>query len=589
MPLSPGTIFRRARPTPMRLRYRLLPALLLLTAPLARAQGIAADTPLRPVTRVYAITGARVVQVPGRVLERATVVVRDGIIEAVGRDARVPYDAEVIEGDSLTVYAGFVDALGYAGVPEPPEEENERVPDPGAPARDRAGLQPGRDVRPLLQPGHASVEALRAEGFTAAHAVPRGRVLPGQGAVFLLRAPLRGERAEGVLLTGPVSLAASWEGARAVYPSTPMGVMAVLRDLFTEAGRRRDALDRYTTDGGATRPAYDPVLEALYPTLDGERPLFFRVANPTEAFRALHVGEELGVSVVLAGLPWSGPVVERLRETRRPVLAPLALPDTTGADTSATAVPYPSTTPGGTVFVTERRIRSYDDLPGEQSALHAQRAAAVGRYEANAATLAEAGVPFAFATLGVKPAEIRPNLRRMVAAGLSEDDALEALTVAPARLLGLERQLGTIEPGRLANLVVTDGDFFDAETEVRYVFVEGVKFDAEEDEKPAGADPDAVVDAVGAWAFTVTTPDGEQTGTFTLEGAADALRGTITTDETYPLDAVSLDGNVLTFRFTQPELGDVRVTGVIGGDTFSGTAEAGSLGSLSITATRRPD
>src|SRR5690606_17270983 len=142
--------------------------------------------------------------------------------------------------------------------------------------------------------------------------------------------------------------------------------------------------------------------EALYPSLDGARPLYFAVENATAAFRALRLGDELRVPAVLAGLPWSAPLVEQLREASVPVLAPLALPDTLAADTSAAAVPYPSATPGGTVFITDRRTRDYAELESERAALHAQRAAAVGRYEANAATLAAAGVPFAFTTLGAE-------------------------------------------------------------------------------------------------------------------------------------------------------------------------------------------
>ena len=560
----------------------------LLLAPLGHAQGITAETPLRPVTRTVALTNARVVQAPGRVLESATVVVRDGLIEAVGRDVAVPYDAEVIEADTLTVYAGFVDALGHAGVPEPDDDEAE-VTDPGDPPRERAGIQPDRDVRTLLRTDHPSVEALRAAGFTAAHVVPRGPVLPGQGAVALLRAPLHGERDAAVLLTGPASLYARFEDASGVYPNTPMGVVAVLRDLFTEAGRRRGAQARYAEAGGAPRPAFDPVLDALAPSLDGERPLYFAAESPTEAFRALRLGDELRVPVVLAGPPWSAPLVEALQARGGPVLAPLALPDTLAADTSAAAVPYPAATPGGDVFITSRRTRSYADLEAEGGALRAQRAAALGRYEANAATLAAAGVPFAFMTLEAEPTDLQPNLRRMLAAGLSEDDALAALTTTPARLLGLDRQLGTVEPGKLANLVVTAGSYFDEEGAVRLVLVEGVVHEVGEDDLPEGADPDAVVDATGTWRFTASTPGGEQRGTFTLEGTGSALRGTITTDETRPLSSVTLDGNVLTVRFTQPGMGEIRITGVIEGDAFTGSALVAGTESVSVTATRQPD
>lgn len=561
-------------------------ALLVFATP-SQAQGIGNDTPLRPVTRTYAITNARVVQAPGRVLDRATVLVRDGIIQAVGPEVRVPYDADVIDGDSLTVYAGFIDALGHAGVAEPDEDRGD-IDDPGDPPRTRAGITPERDVRPHIDPSHGTVEALRNLGFTAAHTVPHGRVLPGQGTVFLLRPAQRGERDGSTLLSGPLSLYARFTPARGVYPATPMGLQAVLHDLFTEASLRRDATARYGDRPGASRPAYDPVLDALLPTLDGSRPLFFEVSNTNQAFYALRMARMMNLPLVLAGLPESTPVAARLKAQDVPILAPLALPDTVATDTTEYAVAYPSTTPGGTVFVTNRRIRGYDDVAAEAGALRGQRAAAIGRREANAATLAEATVPFAFTTLDVKPDKIRSNLRRMIAAGLSPDDALAALTTTPAAMFGLDRQLGTVEAGKLANLVITDGDYFGEDTKVRFVFVEGVRFEGDTDEAPEGADPNASETAAGTWAFSVSTPGGAQEGTFTIEGSGSDLSGTITSDDTRNLTTVTLEGNVLTFSFDQPGMGTIQVRGVIDGDTFTGTAEVGPMGSFSMTATRRP-
>ncbi|MCH7976248.1 MAG: amidohydrolase family protein [Bacteroidetes bacterium] len=572
----------------MLLTRRLIALLLfLLLAPLLHAQGIAADTPLRPVTRTFAITNARVVQAPGQVLERATIVVRDGVIEAVGANVLAPNDAEIIEGDSLTVYAGFIDAFSHVGVSEVEEDEDD-IADPGNPTNDRAGIMPQRDVRTMLDPSAGSIKDLRNIGFTVAHVVPEGRMLPGQGVAILLREPQRFEDAQGVVLTGPLSLYAQFERSEGVYPGTPMGILAKMRDLFIEARRRRTSTNRYSSDPeGRTRPAYDPVLVALQEILDANLPMYFRVENTNEAFRALNITEELGLPMVLVGLPWSTPLTNHLADRGIPSIVPLALPDTVAADTTALAIPVAIPAPGASVSIQQRRARSHRDLENERAALRAQRAASVGRYESNAATLQDAEIPFAFSTYEVKTGDIRANLRRMIAAGLSTDDALAALTTSPAELLGLG-MLGTVEEGMMANLVLTDGDYFEEDTEVLLVFVEGVKYEIEEEEELEGADPDAVVDPAGTWAFSVATPDGEVEGTFTITGSETSLTGTIRTDETRDLKSVTLEGNVLSFTFTQPEMGSVRVSGVIDGDSFSGTASVGSMGSFSMTATRRP-
>ena len=192
------------------------------------------------MTRAFAIENARIVQAPGRVIERGTVVVRNGLIEAVGTNVDVPYDAERIAGDSLTVYAGFIDGLSHTAMPEPKDDEEGNrsfgappgVEDPGNPPNDVAGIQPERRAAGLIEAGESSVEAMREIGFTAAHVVPQGGLLPGSGAVVLLT----GGEAQAMILQKDASLAAQFEGAPGVYPATPMGIMAKLRNLYRESG-----------------------------------------------------------------------------------------------------------------------------------------------------------------------------------------------------------------------------------------------------------------------------------------------------------------------------------------------------------------
>lgn len=542
---------------------------------------------MRPVTNAVAITNARVVVAPGRVIDRATVVVRDGRIEMVREGAAVPYDADVVEGDSLTVYAGFVDAFGYAGVPKPEDPETYEG-DRGAPPRELAGIVPDLDVRTLFDPSDVRIGQLREAGFTAAHVAPREGLFSGQGAVVLLRALGRGEHTEAVVLTEPISFVARVDPASGVYPATPMGVLAVMRETVENARRREASRTAYDeAAAGAARPRYDPTLDAVQTLLDGDRQFVFVADGWLDGFRALRASEEMELRPVLAGIPDAAPLLDRLRTSRTSVFAPLALPDTVEAD-SAAAVALPTTTPGGVSFISNRRTLSYRDTGAESTALTGQKRAAIARTEASPGVLAAADVPFAFATFDVKPGDVHGNLRRMVAAGLSADDALAALTTTPADLLGLGRELGTVEAGKLANLVVTDGPLFGDSTAIRYVYVEGVEYEID-DGGPEGADPDAVVQAVGTWDFEVATPGGDQEGTFTIEETSGTLTGSITTDETDPFTSVTLEGNALTMSFSSTEMGSITIVGIITDDEFSGTAEVGSLGSFPITATRRPE
>ena len=572
----------------MTLRFGLAVLAMLLVLPTVSAQGVSETTSRRPVTTAVALTNARVVQAPGRVLDRATVVVRDGRIVAVGRDAEVPFDARVIEADSLTVYAGFVDAMGYAGVPKP-EDAPRYEGDRGDPPRERAGLLPDRDVRDVYEPNDAAVKALREAGFTAAHVAPRNGLFSGQGSVVLLRETGRMEASSGVVLAGPTSLIARIDPASGVYPGTPMGVLSVMRETVENARRQRAAEAAYTARPGATvRPRYDPVLAGLQPLLDGDRQLVFTVDSWLDGFRALRVTEEMDLSPVLAGVPDVAPLLDKLSDSGIAVFAPLALPDTIKADSVAMAVALPTVdSPGGVSFVTSRRIASYQDTDDERTALMAQQRGAVRRAEESPARLASADIPFAFATLDATPKDIRSNLRRMIAAGLAPDDALAALTTSPARLLGLEAALGTVEQGKLANLVVTTGDVFADTTEIRFVLVEGVTYEVDKPKKAASGDSTAT--AAGSWDFTV--PEAEQFGTFVLEQDGAALTGTITQADgtTDPILNGSLDGSTLSFQVEVEGMGTATVTGTITGREFSGTVDLGSIGSFAMNATRRPE
>ncbi|MEP0548131.1 MAG: amidohydrolase family protein [Rhodothermales bacterium] len=563
---------------------RLLPVLafLLLALPVRAQNASPIDPGVRPVTRTFAITNARVIPEPGRVLDRATVVVRDGLIEAVGPNVTPPFDAEIIEGDSLTVYAGFIDGLGHAAIPEVKDDgDDEKVRDPGDPPRDRAGIQPDRSARALLDPTDGSVEALRKLGFTVAHAVPRDGMLAGQGVVILLA----GDDADALVLRDASSLFAQFDSASGVYPATPMGILAVLRQLVRDAERRQEGARLYAENpAGLGRPDYDPALAALAPTMSGDRPVFFSVDDVLEAHRALGIAAELGLPLVLGGLRESSHLTDKLAAADVPVFAALALPE---AEKDSTATDSVAVAPAQ-VFITERRTRSYADVDDEVNALKAKRREAIALYERNAATLHAAGIPFGFATLDAKPGDIRENLRRIVAAGLSEDDALAALTTTPAALLGLDRSLGTVEPGKMANLVVTQGSYFAEDAPVRFVFVDGQRFEIDED---AAFDPTAEVVAAGTWDYRVVFDGGVQTGTMTLTDDGGTLGGTLTVEDgsALTMEGVTLTGNRLVFRLPETPFGPLDVSGLIAGDTYTAEVTGPGAPDLTLSATRRPE
>ena len=187
-----------------------------------------------------------------------------------------------------------------------------------------------------------------------------------------------------------------------------------------------------------------------------------------------------------------------------------------------------------------------------------------------AAKLEAAGVSFGFTTRGAKTKDIRKNIREMIDRGLSEDAALAALTTHAAANLGLSESLGSVDVGKIANLIVADGPLFDANTKYQYVFVDGKKFFYEKSERERETEDDSLA---GMWTFTAFTPDGEQSGDVVFEKDGESYTGTITyqdLDVTMELTDISLDGDHLSFSWEDPNSGTMTVEGSISGDEFEG-------------------
>ena len=557
--------------------------LLVLGMPTAAS---AQDYEVPTVTDTYALENARVVQAPGQVLESATVVVRDGLIDAVGRDVEVPYDARRIEADSLVVYAGFLDGLSHAGVKMPENEgDNGDDVDPGDPPFDEAGIQPDRSVRPFLSPEDSDLESLRKAGFTAGHVVPEGQMLPGSSAHILYG----GETANDMMLDAAPALFAQIKTASGyVYPATDMAVIAKFRQLFREADRRQTLAAQYEQDPtGTRRPPQDPVHSSLFPVLDGETPLAFYADGALPLHRVLTLKQELGFPLMLAGLAESHNTVEALQNVDAPLFLTLNLPeapersadqDTTVADTTDAPSRY---------YDPDLRTPSSEAVAEEETNLELRHAMEREKYLATAATLHDAGLQFGFTTREATPGDIRNHLRTMIDQGLPEQTALAALTTRPASLLGLDTRLGTVEEGKIANLVVTDGSYFSEDTKVQHVFVDGQLYDYSTDASEEGDVSGDVSKVTGTWEYTLETPRGERSGTLALEGDPSGLEGTLTNSQgtESELQSVSFDGTTLSFTI-QPERGpSLSVSVKVDGDTFEGTVSTPGP-SLTITGER---
>jgi hypothetical protein len=418
----------------------------------------------------YALRDAKIVRVSGPVIEHGTIVVRDGLIEAVGENLTPPADAWVIDCKGLTVYPGLIDALSTWGLTNTPPAAGATaggrggggraqavvaapapVPNPAAattpPSRgpeDRPSNAAFLKAADQLFPTDRAIETARNGGFTSAVTFPTGNIFSGQGTVIDLAGDRAGDMvvadAVGQLITVP----AGGRGGGRGYPGSLMGVFAYIRQIYLDSEHYKLARSLYEKHPqGLQRPAYDRTLEGV---LASPRVLL-PATRDVEIERMLAFAKEMKLNVVLYGGHEAWRSADALKKAGVPVLLSLKYPERAADADPANEEPL-------------RVLELRDKAPGAAGAL------------------SQAGVRFAFYSDGVgTPRELMRAVKKAVDAGLASDAALRALTLTPAEIFGVSDRLGSIDKGKIANLVVADGDLFADRTRVKYVFVDGGKYE----------------------------------------------------------------------------------------------------------------
>jgi imidazolonepropionase-like amidohydrolase len=418
-------------------------ALLLALTSVVRAQDTDRTDPQMTNTPppTYVIRGARVVTVSGADIESGAVVISGGRITAVGPSVTAPAGAQEIDGRGLTVYPGMIDLGTNMGLSE--------VSSVGATndTNELGDMNPNAAAVWAVNPSSSHIAVTRVEGVTSVLALPSGGTISGQAAFINLAGSSPREMAVSPLAALVVNfpLIGGGGGGFAAFQLAQQGITP---DAVTARDRRIEELRRMLRDAEAygraqdafardpksvPRPPTDLKLAALVPYARGERPVIFRAERERDIRAAVRFAEEMKLKPVVIGGSESGRAAQFLKEHNVPVILDSVL-----------NLPL-------------REDDPYDSL-----------------YE-NAARLQAAGVRFCIST-GDSGAHVRdlPFHAGMAAAyGLPRAEALKAVTLYPAQILGVADRVGSVEQGKLANLVVTDGDLLEARTHVRYLFING--------------------------------------------------------------------------------------------------------------------
>ncbi len=392
-----------------------------------------------PPRGTFAIRNARIVTVSGPDIENGTVVIRDGKIEAVGANVSVPAGAQTIDGRGLSVYPGMIDAGTNMGLVEVPQGANGTVD-----TSEVGEFNPNAKAIIAVNPHSAHIAVTRVEGITNTLTAPTGGLISGQAALINLLGTAPKEMAVVPQLALVINYPRIGGGGGGFggfqQPANLADTLTAnerqveqIRKILRDAEAYGRAQDAYARDKSLPRPDRNVVLEPMVPYVRGEQPVIFRADREAEIRGAIKFAEEMKLKPIILGGNDAWKVASLLKEKNVPVILT------------------------GVFSLPGREDDAYDAL-----------------YE-NPAKLQQAGVRFCISTGDAGP-EVR-NLAQyagMAAAfGLSKADAVKAVTLYPAQIMNVTDRLGSIEAGKMANLVVTDGDLLEIRSHIRYLFIDG--------------------------------------------------------------------------------------------------------------------
>ncbi|MCS7313035.1 MAG: amidohydrolase family protein [Acidobacteria bacterium] len=523
----------------------------------APAQSVVSTNPTvalhEKTPNVFALTHARITVAPGRTLDDATLVVRNGRVEAVGPQVPVPPDAVVYDLKGRTVTPGWIDA--YA----PSILQKDAFKD-WKPTHWNARVLPERSVaeRPLWDA--EQIKKYRSVGFTAALVVPSDGVFRGQSALILLQ---DGEAHNSILVRDVAQhLAFEYlarfprrpdEFQQIRYPTSLMGAIALIRQTLYDAQWYAQALAVAQRNPQVPRPQNAPALAVLEAVLQRRQPVILEVSDEWNFLRAARIVQEFGLRAVIKGSGAEYRRVDLIRATGLPVIVPVHFPEAPAVEDPAVAL-----------NVSLRDLMHWDLAPE------------------NPKRLADAGVTLALTAHGLRRIEdFRNALNRAIRRGLPKDRALAALTTVPAQLLGVADRLGTLEPGKIANFIVSDGDPLDPKTTIQEVWVEGRQYDVK---------PLPEQEPRGEWRLEVSKGDAPVTRTLVVRGSLDQLQAEIQHDtQKTPARRAAYALDRFTLVVPGEALGDkglVQMTGVVLGDRMDGTGFWSDGTAFSWQATR---
>ena len=391
----------------------------------------------RNTPAVYALKDVRIVLAPGEVLEHGVLVVRDGVISAIGTKVSIPADARIWSRPGRTLYPGLIDGFSEVAISIGDRRQGTH--------HWNTLIHPEIRVADRYQPDQKLNATLRAQGITTRLVAPAQGILKGRS-VLVATGDAIGPSS---ILEPEVALHARLTVPRGrdrnTYPNSPMGAVALARQTMLDAGWYKQAWAAFRGKRALPRPDQNISLEVLGGYAGNGKLVVIDAPNELFALRADRFAREFSLNLVLRGSGREYRQLSAIQALGRPVIVPLNFPKPPNVGTAEAAL-----------------------NASLESMLHWELA------PQNPARLVRAGVPILLSRIGLPDSvSLLTAVRKAVEHGLATDDALAALTTTPAELFGVADRLGTLRVGKRANFLLTDGALFAPQTKVLETWVDG--------------------------------------------------------------------------------------------------------------------
>ena len=505
------------------------------------------------IPNVVAITNAKIFISPEKVIEKGTLLIRDGLIQNVGKSIKIPDDAVIRDAEGKTIYPGFIDLVSDYGIPKPRRQSTAEAAQ-AAPSSRRAApagayhwnssVHPEKKASEIFSHVRNDAETLRKQGFTAVLTYPIQGFLKGSGTLVLINdsepnsSTLKDELALFASFTRTGESTAFGFGS-SDYPASLMGAIALLRQTFYDADWYKTAWEYYhTAPEGQKKPDIDIGLQALQPYISAAKPIIMETSDELSLLRAYKIANEFKLNMWILGSGYEYRRLDAVKNTGMKIILPLNFPKEPDVST-----------PEKEVNVSLRELRHWYLAP------------------ANPAKLAGKKINFSLTSAGLtKKSDFLSKLREAVTRGLSKEEALKALTVTPAEWIKMSNLLGTLDKNKLANFLITDGDIFEAKTKILDTWVAGKQFEVT-------VIPE--VDIRGDWNLTIKSDNVTKSGTVKITGTAEKPKADIEIEsKKIKVTKLNIEAGLTLFTFKADSIGFTgvaRMSGILNPKQLTGT------------------